>query len=82
MVRNRTMMKSLAHKTFCADTTRCSIANADWLLMFRRDGENAVPVVKECGAMSYAGERNPPAEVLPCRGISGAQKLNRFSQWI
>lgn len=29
MVRNRTMMKSLHHKTLCEDSTRCSIANAD-----------------------------------------------------
>jgi DNA modification methylase len=82
MVRNRTMMKSLAHKTFCKDTTRCSIANADWLLMFRRSGENAVPVVKPTGALNYAGERNPPSDVLHYRGMEGDQKLNRFSQWI
>lgn len=82
MVRNRTMMKSLAHKTFCQDTTKCSIANADWLLMFRRDGENAVPVVKPCGAMSYAGERQMPADILHMKGMKGDQKANRFSQWI
>ncbi len=82
MVRNRTMMKSLSHKAFCQDTSRCSIANADWLLMFRRKGDNQVPVVKECGAMHYAGERRPPADVLPCRGMKGDQKKNRFSQWI
>ncbi len=82
MVRNRTMMKSLAHKTFCQDTTRCSIANADWLLTFRRDGDNAVPVYKETGATSYAGERNPPNDILHFRGMKGDQKQNRFSQWI
>lgn len=82
MVRNRTMMKSLAHKTFCRDTTKCSIANADWLLMFRRKGENAVPVEKKTGALHYAGERQMPAEILACKGMEGDQKLNRFSQWI
>jgi DNA modification methylase len=82
MVRNRTMMKSLAHKTFCQDTTRCSIANADWLLMFRRKGDNAVPVHKECGATSYAGERNPPSDILHFRGMTGDQKQNKYSQWI
>ena len=44
LVRNRTMMKSLHHSTLCDDSTRNSIANADFLLMFRRKGENAVPV--------------------------------------
>ncbi len=82
MVRNRTMMKSLAHKTFCRDTTRCSIANADWLLMFRRHGENAVPVHKPTGALSYAGERRPPVDILGNKGMTGDQKKNRFSQWI
>lgn len=82
MVRNRTMMKSLHHKTLCEDSTRCSIANADYLLMFRRAGENAVPVVHEAGLMDYAGENQPPAELLRYRGMSGDQKQNRFSQYI
>lgn len=82
MVRNRTMMKSLHHKTFCEDSTRCSIANADYLLMFRRKGENAVPVVHETGMHEYAGERRPPANVLHLKGMSGDQKANQFSQWI
>ena len=82
MVRNRTMMKSLSHKMFCQDTTRCSIANADWLLMFRRKGDNETPVLKETGALAYAGERQIPSDVLGHRGKKGDQKLNRFSQWI
>ncbi len=82
MVRNRTMMKSLHHKTFCEDSTRCSIANADYLLMFRRKGDNPVPVAHEVGMLSYAGERVPPSDVLAYRGMSGDQKQNRYSQWI
>lgn len=82
MVRNRTMMKSLHHKTFCEDTTRTSVANADWLLMFRRKGENAVPVLKDRGIMGYCGEREVPHEFLRYRGMEGDQKLNRYSQWI
>lgn len=84
MVRNRTMMKSLHHKTFCNDTTRTSIANADVLLMFRRKGENTVPVVKDFGIMSYAGENQPPNDLLKYRGsgIVGDQKGNKFSQYI
>ena len=81
-VRNRTMMKSLHHKTLCEDSTRCSIANADFLLMFRRRGENKIPVAHPIGLTSYAGEQAPPAELLRYRGLRGDQKLNRFSQWI
>lgn len=82
MVRNRTMMKSLHHKTLCEDSTRCSIANADYLLMFRRRGENEIPVVHETGVHNYAGERNPPSDVLSFKAMKGDQKLNKFSQWI
>ncbi|MBW2559688.1 MAG: site-specific DNA-methyltransferase [Deltaproteobacteria bacterium] len=82
MVRNRTMMKSLHHKTFCEDSTRVSIANADYLLMFRRRGDNTIPVAHETGAHSYAGERLMPADILHYKGMTGDQKTNKYSQWI
>lgn len=82
MVRNRTMMKSLHHKTLCEDSTRNSIANADYLLMFRRKGENKIPVTHETGLLEYAGEREVPGELLHFRGMVGDQKLNQYSQWI
>lgn len=81
MVRNRTMMKSLHHKTLCEDSTRTSIANADYLLMFRKRGENKVPVSHDVGLTSYAGENKPPADLLRFRGMKGDQKQNQFSQW-
>lgn len=82
MVRNRTMMKSLHHKTLCEDSTRNSIANADYLLMFRRKGVNEIPVKHDVGLLRYAGERTVPSELLRFRGMRGDQKLNQFSQWI
>lgn len=82
MVRNRTMMKSLHHATLCEDSTRCSIANADYLLMFRRRGENAVPVFHDVGLLSYAGENQPPDSLLHWRGYVGDQKKNQYSQYI
>ncbi len=81
MVRNRTMMKSLHHKTLCEDSTRNSIANADYLLMFRRKGENAIPVTHNHGLLRYIGERQPPASLLQFRGMGGDQKKNQYSQW-
>jgi hypothetical protein len=82
MVRNRTMMKSLHHSTICDDSTRCSIANADYLLMFRRRGENTVPVGHPVGLLSYAGEDQPNGDVLAYKGMKGDQKKNIFSQYI
>jgi DNA modification methylase len=81
-VRNRTMAKNLAHKTIVDDSSRCSVANADWLLVFRRKGENKIPIAHPVGLLEYAGERRPPAEVIPFRGWKGNQIENRYSHWI
>lgn len=81
-VRNRTMAKSLHHRTLCEDSTRCSIANADYLLIFRRSGKNVVPVEHPTGLMDYFGERRPPTDVLAYRGWTGSQLENRYSQWV
>jgi hypothetical protein len=81
-VRNRTMVSSLHHATLVEDSTRCSIANADSLLIFRRSGANPVPVSHPRGLMSYAGSRTPPDEVLKYRGHRGNQIENAYSQWV
>jgi DNA modification methylase len=81
-VRNRTMMKSLHHSTLCEDSTRTSIANADFLLMFRRRGENRVPVAHPTGLLEYAGDWTVPGSIVHLRGFEGDQKSNTFSQWI
>jgi DNA modification methylase len=81
-VRNRTMMKALAHQTIVNDATKCSNAAADVLLLFRKKGENPIPVTHEQGLMNYAGSTPIPAEVLPYRNWQGKQIENRFSHWI
>lgn len=81
-VRNRTMVKSLHHKTLCEDSTRCSIANADYLLIFRRSGANAVPVDHPRGLTNYAGSREPPEHLLKWRGYKGNQVKNEYSHWV
>lgn len=81
-VRNRTMTKSLAHKTIVEDGTLCSNASADYLLVFRKRGVNPEPVAHPEGLTEYAGERPIPAEVLPYRNWKGRQIENRYSHWI
>lgn len=81
-VRNRTMTKALSHKTVTVDSTRCAIANADYLLIFRRSGQNPIPVAHPNGLTDYAGERQMPADVLQYRGWTGSQLENRYSHWI
>lgn len=81
-VRNRTMAKNLAHKSIVDDSSRCSVASADYLLMFRRKGKNPVPIKHPNGLMEYAGERQIPGDLQPYRGWKGDQIENRYSHWI
>lgn len=81
-VRNRTMAKNLAHKSIVDDSSRCSVASADYLLVFRRDGKNATPIAHPNGLLDYSGERVPPSDLLPYRGWQGNQIENRYSHWI
>ena len=81
-VRNRTMKKSLAHQTIVEDSTRCSVASADYLLLFRRDGVNQVPVDHAQGLTEYAGERQIPPDLNRYRNWQGRQIENRYSHWI
>jgi DNA modification methylase len=81
-VRNRTMAKNLAHRSLVEDSSRCSVAAADYLLVFRRHGDNTVPITHPIGLTRYAGERQVPAELLKYRGWTGNQIENRYSHWI
>jgi len=81
-VRNRTMSKGLTHKTVIDDSSRCTVASADYLLVFRKRGANPVPITHPTGLMDYYGERIPPTDVLKYRGWTGNQIENRYSQWI
>lgn len=81
-VRNRTMAKGLAHKQIVDDSTLTTCAGADFLLQFRKRGENAVAVTHEQGLLEYAGEREVPKELWQYRGHTGKQTENRFSHFI
>lgn len=81
-VRLRTMAKGLAHAQIVEDSTLCDVASADYLLTFRKAGENKVPVAHPTGLHSYAGERVIPHELQEWKGHKGKQTENRFSHWI
>lgn len=67
-VRNRTMTKALAHKSIVDDSSRCTVASADYLLVFRRSGNNPIPIEHPSGLTEYAGARDMPADILSYRG--------------
>ncbi len=81
-VRNRTMAKGLAHRQLTEDSSLCDVASADYLQMFRKRGENKVPIEHPTGLHSYAGERVIPHELQQYKGHKGKQTENRFSHWI
>ena len=76
------MAKNLAHKTIVDDSSKCSSASADYLLLFRRKGENTIPITHPNGLTEYAGEREMPEELLAYKNWKGKQTENRYSHWI
>ena len=81
-VRNRTMAKGLAHQQIVVDSSLCDVASADYLVVFRKKGDNQIPIAHPQGLTRYAGERQMPQEALEFKGWTGKQIENRFSHWI
>jgi DNA modification methylase len=81
-VRNRTLAKKLAHRTIVDDSSRCGVASADYLLVFRKGGENPESIEHPHGLAEYAGEREIPRELLRYKNYQGNQIENRYSHWI
>jgi DNA modification methylase len=81
-VRNRTMAKGLAHQQVVEDSSLCDVASADYLVMFRKHGDNPIPITHPQGLKRYAGERPMPVELQEYRNWKGKQTENRFSHWI
>lgn len=81
-VRNRTLTKALAHKSIVEDSSRCTVASADYLLIFRRKGENPIPIKHPRGLKVYSGDRKVPSDLLQYKNWKGKQTQNRYSHWI
>lgn len=54
-VRMRTMVRSLMHKLIVEDSTECFTAMPDYVLIFKKKGENKVPVTHPDGLSEYYG---------------------------
>jgi DNA modification methylase len=83
-VRLRTMAKGLAHKTIVDDSSKCTNAAADYLVIFRKPGDNPEPIEHREGLndYSYAGSREIPKDLLDVKDFKGNQIENRYSHWI
>jgi len=76
------MAKRLAHRTIVEDASRCGVASADYLLVFRKQGDNLIPIEHPHGLLDYAGSRPIPEDLYPYRNWQGNQIENRYSHWI
>lgn len=81
-VRMRTMARGLAHKQVVEDSSLCDVASADYLVLFRNDGDNPIAITHDRGLLHYAGARKIPVELLQYRGWPGPHTENSYSHWI
>lgn len=77
----RTRLKHLTHKQLVKDSTQCTVAAGDFILVFQRAGENAVPVNHPIGFNRYAGATSIPENLLKFKGEQD-QRENKLSHWI
>lgn len=81
-VRMRTMAQGLAHKQVVEDSSLCDVAGADYLLLFRKQGKNQIPIRHDRGLLTYAGSMDIPPHLHGYKGWPGHQTENSYSHWI
>ena len=80
-VRIRTMVQSLMHKYIVEDSTKCFTANPDYILVFKKKGENKVPVSNPCGLNHYAGEIPILPNMLRAYNNANKTRLTADEMW-
>lgn len=80
-VRIRTMVQSLMHKYIVEDSTKCFTANPDYILVFKKKGENKVPVTHEFGINHYAGEVPILPNMLMAWNNANNSNLTEIELW-
>lgn len=80
-VRMRTMVKSLMHKMIVEDSTECFTAMPDYILVFKKKGDNEVPVTHDCGLFDYAGETPILPNILNAWNNANNEKLDEKQLW-
>lgn len=80
-VRIRTMVQSLMHKYIMEDSTKCFTANPDYILIFKKKGENQVPVTHPCGINHYAGEVPILPNMIKAWNNANESNLNEAELW-
>ncbi len=84
----RTKAIGLAHKQIVKDSSACRTGIPDYILAFRKKGENPKPIRNENGLTTYFGARSIPHDldrylkVNPLTNEPWKQKENKRSHWI
>lgn len=60
----RTRSKGLMHRQIVKDSSFSNNAGADYLLVFRKEGQNPIPIAHPHGLAKYCGEREVPEELV------------------
>ena len=80
-VRMRTMVKSLMHKLIVEDSTQCFTAMPDYVLVFTKKGDNAVPVTHPNGLKRYFGETPILPNILRAFNNANESKFTEDELW-
>lgn len=78
-VRMRTMVQSLTHKNIVEDSTRCFTAIPDYVLIFRKGGENKIPVTHDNGLTEFPYFGETP--FLPMHEKQYGKYEHFFKKW-
>lgn len=73
-----TRAKTLTHRQIVKDSSLCANAGADYLLVFRKPGENAEPIAHPNGLTKYAGAREIPSDLK----VTDDPQTNKRAHWI
>lgn len=78
----RTKAIGLAHKQIIKDSALCRMGIPDYIVAFRKPGDNPVPIAHPDGLIEYHGAMPVPRELSRWENWDGEQKVNKRSHWI
>ena len=78
----RTRSKGLTHRQIVKDSTFSNNAGADYMVVFKKKGENKIPVSHPGGLVGYAGEREIPDGLEAKFADWKDPQTNKLAHWI
>lgn len=78
----RTRLLGLTHKQIVKDSSLCHNAGADYILTFKKGGDNPIPIPHPYGMTRYAGEMQPPHDLVVKYKNWKDPKTNKLAHWI